>query len=88
MNSDPRTFGGLLVRAYTFRDDAGKHGFANGPAEMAAYFRPGGRRVFADFPATGVPAVSAVPEPDALLLCLAGVAVAAGLQRQRRAVRG
>ena len=47
---------GLLVHAFTFRNDAGGHGFANPRAEMAYYFRLGLDGAFTDFPDTGVEA--------------------------------
>ncbi|MGE0861546.1 MAG: glycerophosphodiester phosphodiesterase [Gammaproteobacteria bacterium] len=47
---------GLLVHAWTFRDDAGSHGFADPVAEVAHYFALGVDGVFTDFPATGVAA--------------------------------
>ena len=47
---------GLLVHAYTFRNDASGYGFADPKAEMQAYFRLGVDGVFTDFPATGVEA--------------------------------
>ena len=76
---------GLLVHAYTFRDDAGKYGFTNPALEIATYLKWGVDGVFTDYTATGVAARSAVPEPGATLLCLAGLAVAASITRQRRA---
>ncbi len=75
---------GLLVHAYTFRDDSGKYGFTDPTQEIAAYFRLGVDGVFTDHTATGVAALSAVPEPDGFALGLAGLAVAGLLQRKRR----
>ena len=49
---------GLLVHAFTFRNDASGYGFADPKAEIQAYFRIGVDRVFTDFPATGVEAVA------------------------------
>ena len=49
---------GLLVHAYTFRNDASGYGFADPKAEMQYYFRLGVDGVFTDFPATGVEAVA------------------------------
>jgi len=48
---------GLVVHAYTFRNDASGYGFKDPQAEMAYYFRLGVDGVFTDFPATGVAAV-------------------------------
>lgn len=47
---------GLLVHAYTFRDDASGYGFSDPKLEMQYYFRLGVDGVFTDFPATGVAA--------------------------------
>jgi glycerophosphoryl diester phosphodiesterase len=47
---------GLLVHAYTFRNDASGYGFKDPQAEMAYYMRLGLDGVFTDFPATGVAA--------------------------------
>ena len=47
---------GLLVHAFTFRDDAGGFGFADPRAEMAYYYRLGLDGAFTDFPDTGVEA--------------------------------
>lgn len=52
---------GLLVHAWTFRDDAGGYGFADPVAEIAYYFALGVDGVFTDFPATGVAARRAPP---------------------------
>ena len=54
---------GLLVHAYTFRNDAERLRLRNPQAEMEFYFRAGVDGVFTDFPDTGVAAVRAVPEP-------------------------
>lgn len=44
---------GLLVHAWTFRDDAGIHGFDDPLDEIRKYFALGVDGVFTDFPATG-----------------------------------
>ena len=49
---------GLLVHAYTFRNDASGYGFADPQAEMAYYFGAGLDGLFTDFPDTGVAARS------------------------------
>jgi glycerophosphoryl diester phosphodiesterase len=59
---------GLLVHAFTFRNDASGYGFRNPRAEMAYYMSLGVDGVFADFPDTGVLAVNDVPEPSSLAL--------------------
>lgn len=51
---------GLLVHAYTFRDDGGIYGFKDGASEMQTYFKLGVDGLFTDFPATGVKARQAV----------------------------
>lgn len=76
---------GLLVHAYTFRDDAGLYGFDDATQEIAAYYALGVDGVFTDFPATGVAALSAVPEPDAWLLCLMGAGLLAARARHTKA---
>jgi glycerophosphoryl diester phosphodiesterase len=48
---------GLLVHAFTFRNDAGGYGFKDPKAEMQYYMRLGVDGVFTDFAATGVEAV-------------------------------
>jgi glycerophosphoryl diester phosphodiesterase len=76
---------GMLVHAYTFRNDASGYGFVDPQAEMEFYFRAGVDGVFTDFPNTGVAAVRAVPEPETyalMLLGLAGVGVALRRRRQ------
>lgn len=75
---------GLLVHAYTFRDDAGKYGFTDPAQEIAAYLKLGVDGVFTDYTATGVAARSAVPEPGTTLLCLAGLAVVGCGYRKRK----
>ena len=74
---------GLLVHAYTFRNDASGYGFADPKEEMAYYMRLGVDGVFTDFPDTGVAALAAVPEPQTHALMLAGLAALFGLQRRR-----
>jgi len=76
---------GLLVHAYTFRNDASGYGFADPQAEMAYYFKLGVDGVFTDFPDTGVAALAAaaVPEPGSWALMLGGAALLAGLRRRR-----
>jgi len=78
---------GLLVHAYTFRDDAGgsSYGFANGQEEITYYFRLGVDGVFTDFPDTGVAALqaAAVPEPESWALMLGGLALGALVLRRR-----
>ncbi len=75
---------GLLVHAYTFRDDASGYGFADPQAEMTYYFQLGVDGVFTDFPDTGVAALAAVPEPQTYALMLLGLAAVVGTARQRR----
>ena len=48
---------GLLVHAFTFRNDASGYGFKDPKAEMQYYFRLGADGLFTDFTATGVEAV-------------------------------
>lgn len=48
---------GLLVHAFTFRNDASGYGFKDPKAEMQYYFRLGLDGLFTDFTATGVEAV-------------------------------
>ncbi len=48
---------GLLVHAFTFRNDASGYGFKDPKAEMQYYMRLGLDGVFTDFTATGVEAV-------------------------------
>ena len=47
---------GLMVHAYTFRNDASGYGFTDPKAEMTYYFRLGLDALFTDFPVTGVAA--------------------------------
>jgi len=51
---------GLLVHAYTFRNDASGYGFADPQKEMEYYLRLGVDGLFTDFPATGVAARNAL----------------------------
>jgi len=78
---------GLLVHAYTFRDDANgsSYGFANGKDEMSYYMKLGVDGVFTDFPDTGVAALAAVPEPQTYAMMFAGLGVVLWLARRRRA---
>jgi glycerophosphoryl diester phosphodiesterase len=54
---------GLLVHAYTFRNDASGYGFKDPQAEMQFYMTLGVDGLFTDFPATGVAAVQALKAP-------------------------
>ena len=74
---------GLLVHAFTFRDDASGYGFANPVTEMAYYMNIGVDGVFTDFAASGVLAVAQVPEPATWLMFGLGLAGIAGLRRRR-----
>ena len=74
---------GLLVHAFTFRDDASGYGFANPVTEMAYYMNIGVDGVFTDFTASGVLAVAQVPEPATWLMFGLGLAGLAGLRRRR-----
>ncbi|MEQ1683646.1 MAG: glycerophosphodiester phosphodiesterase [Burkholderiaceae bacterium] len=47
---------GLMVHAYTFRNDASGYGFSDPKAEMKYYFELGLDGLFTDFPVTGVAA--------------------------------
>ena len=47
---------GLVVHAFTFRDDASGYGFSDPKLEMQYYMRLGLDGVFTDFPSTGVAA--------------------------------
>ncbi|HEY8357074.1 MAG TPA: glycerophosphodiester phosphodiesterase family protein, partial [Ramlibacter sp.] len=51
---------GLLVHAYTFRNDASGYGFKDPQAEMAYYMNLGVDGVFTDFPGTGVAARASI----------------------------
>jgi glycerophosphoryl diester phosphodiesterase len=75
---------GLLVHAYTFRNDASGYGFADPQAEMAYYFRLGVDGVFTDFPDTGVAALATVPEPQTWALLGAGLLGLAGATARGR----
>jgi len=76
---------GLLVHAFTFRNDASGYGFANPQAEMQYYFNLGVDGVFTDFPDTGVAALAAaaVPEPQTWALMLGGVGLLLAARRRR-----
>ena len=75
---------GLLVHAYTFRDDASGYGFADPQAEMAYYFGAGLDGLFTDFPDTGVAArAQVVPLPASIWLLGPALAGIAGLRRRR-----
>jgi glycerophosphoryl diester phosphodiesterase len=76
---------GLLVHAYTFRNDASGYGFADPKAEMAYYFNRGVDGLFTDFPDTGVAALASVPEPRSVALMTLGLlAMAFAVRRNRR----
>mgnify|MGYP000039709410 CR=1 FL=1 len=75
---------GLLVHAYTFRNDASGYGFADPKAEMVYYMNLGVDGVFTDFPDTGVAAVASIPEPGTVALLLAGLGVVGAAVRRRR----
>ena len=51
---------GLMVHAYTFRNDASGYGFTDPKAEMTYYFGLGLDALFTDFPVTGVAARAAL----------------------------
>ncbi len=70
---------GLLVHAYTFRNDASQYGFYNAFDEYRAYFELGVDGLFSDFPDS---ARAAIPAPGAAGLIALGGLVAA---RRRRA---
>ena len=76
---------GLLVHAFTFRNDASGYGFADPQAEMQYYFSLGVDGLFTDFPDTGVAALAAaaVPEPQSWAMMLGGVALLVALRRRR-----
>lgn len=78
---------GLLVHAYTFRNDASGYGFADPQAEIAYYLQLGVDGVFTDFPDTGVAAVAAVPEPGTWAMFAGGLAVLAAVRRRVRPAR-
>ena len=75
---------GLVVHAFTFRNDASGYGFENPLAEMAYYMNLGVDGVFTDFPDTGVLAVASIPEPATYAFMLAGLLGLAGVVRRRR----
>lgn len=75
---------GLLVHAFTFRNDASGYGFADPKAEMEYYFSLGLDGVFTDFPDTGVAAVaSVVPEPGSVALIAIGLIAIGGVGARR-----
>jgi glycerophosphoryl diester phosphodiesterase len=77
---------GLLVHAFTFRNDGGQYGFPDPVEEMTYYMTLGVDGVFTDFPDTGVIAVASVPEPASwavMALGLLGVGAAATRRRAR-----
>ena len=51
---------GLMVHAYTFRNDASGYGYTDPKAEMAYYMTLGVDGVFTDFPITGVEALASI----------------------------
>ncbi|MBC8057843.1 MAG: glycerophosphodiester phosphodiesterase [Rhizobiales bacterium] len=51
---------GLMVHAYTFRNDASGYGFTDPKVEMTYYYNLGLDGLFTDFPATGVAARSEI----------------------------
>ena len=73
---------GLLVHAFTFRNDRSLYGFSDPTAEYRAYFALGVDGVFSDFPDTAVAA--AVPEPGSLTLSLCGLVSGALFMRGRQ----
>lgn len=80
---------GLLVHAFTFRNDANgsSYGFANGEDEISYYYQLGLDGLFTDFPDTGVAgrmAASAVPEPQTWALMVGGIGLGAAALRRRR----
>jgi glycerophosphoryl diester phosphodiesterase len=76
---------GLLVHAFTFRNDASLYGFSDPVDEYTAYFKLGVDGVFSDFPDTAVAALASVPEASTggAAIGLAGLA-ALRLRRSRR----
>jgi glycerophosphoryl diester phosphodiesterase len=73
---------GLLVHAFTFRDDASQYGFADATSEYRAYYALGVDGVFSDFPDTARAAV--VPEPSTWAWLVGGLAVLGiGVRRRR-----
>ena len=74
---------GLLVHAYTFRNDASGYGFSDPRVEMQYYFDAGLDGLFTDFPDTGVLARNA-SVPTTGVLPLLGFASLALLIRRRR----
>ena len=76
---------GLVVLAFTFRNDASGYGFADPKAEMAYYMQLGVDGVFTDFPDTGVAAVASIPEPGTWALMFGGLALLACRRLRNRA---
>ena len=75
---------GLLVHAFTFRNDASGYGFADPKAEMAYYFSLGLDGLFTDFPDTGVSALAVVPEPSTVALMAIGLLVVGGAGARKK----
>jgi glycerophosphoryl diester phosphodiesterase len=76
---------GLVVHAFTFRNDGSGYGFSDPQAEMAYYMNIGVDGVFTDFPDTGVAAVASVPEPASYAAMLLGLVGIGAVLRRRRA---
>jgi glycerophosphoryl diester phosphodiesterase len=51
---------GLMVHAWTYRNDASGYGFTDPKAEMQYYMKLGVDGVFTDFPVTGVEALAGI----------------------------
>ncbi|MFN0069014.1 MAG: glycerophosphodiester phosphodiesterase [Limisphaerales bacterium] len=77
---------GLMVHAYTFRNDGSLYGFTDPTDEFIAYFNLGVDGVFTDFPDTGVAArAQVIPEPSTVIAGLAVGLLAGGAFLRRRA---